>query len=64
MAGQGFFDNIQSLILKYDYIASVPELGLGLFAINYPLMDESLWDTLGNFSAAVEGRNQQAVESK
>lgn len=53
MAGQGFFDNERSILLKYEYIASVPDLGLGLFAIDYPLMDDRLWDNLGNFSRLV-----------
>jgi hypothetical protein len=34
MAGQGFFDNAESLLLKYDFVASVPGLGLGLFAVH------------------------------
>ena len=53
MSGQGFYDNERSLALKYEYIASVPGLGLGLFAVNYPLMDDRLWDNLGNFSRFV-----------
>ena len=35
------------------YIASVADLNLGLFALDYPLMDDRLWDNLGNFSQFV-----------
>ena len=54
MPAQGFFDNERSLTLKYKYIASIPDLGLGLFALNYPLMDDRLWDNLGNFTRFVD----------
>jgi hypothetical protein len=40
MSGQGFYDNVESITLKYKYLASVPGLGVGLFALDYPLMDE------------------------
>ena len=31
-------------------MASVPGLGVGLFALDYPLMEERHWDTLRNFT--------------
>ena len=50
LSGQGFYDDVRSLTLKYQYLRSVPGLGLGVFALDYPLCDDRLWDTLGNFS--------------
>jgi hypothetical protein len=50
MAGQAFYDNVRRLALKYKFLRSVDGIGVGLFAVNWPLCDDRMWQTLGNFS--------------
>ena len=43
---QGFYDDEQSLALKYDFIRSVPRAGVAIWAINWGFATEPMWRTL------------------
>ena len=43
---QGFYDDEQSLALKYAFIRSVPGAGVAIWAINWGFAAEPMWRTL------------------
>ena len=43
---QGFYDDEQSLALKYEFIRSVPGAGVAIWAINWGFATEPMWRTL------------------
>ena len=44
---------VQSLTLKYNWVkAQAPGMGVGVFAINYPLGGDKMWQALQTFSSS------------
>ena len=51
MWGQGFYDDVESLTLKYNWVKAQPSgMGIGVFAINYPMGGDDMWQALATFS--------------
>lgn len=59
---QGFYDDEQSMALKYEFIRSVPGAGVAIWAINRGFATEPMWRTLAQSGLkSDDGHNAGAI---